>query len=326
MSMISNFIKWGLPAARDIHFDIDEYLDRFVPHNQAHRFPKPIARFLGHRDTPAPQIGNILVAIWALVGAFLGLLVVGAMLKFSSHLQSYHPPILFASLGATAILDYNTIKSPLAQPRAAIVGHGISALVGVSIARLFMLSPSFEALRWVAGPIACALASFLMAMTNTVHPPGGATAVLAAVDPTITAMGWMFIPFILLGSGLMFAVALLVNNIQRQFPVFWWTPNTVGWDKEKKKTIVHDVESMVGYGVVGKSLESPGLRNMLVLTPDRILVPDGFVLDPQFVQSLQSLRELLREWKDQEEGRLRQSSASSSCGSEKTAVERSSDA
>lgn len=81
---------------------------------------------------------------------------------------------------------------------------------------------------------ACGVASFVMSMTGTVHPPGGATAVLAAVDPTTEALGWMFVPFIMLGSVFMFCVACLINNIQRQFPVFWWTPRETGswWKKE----------------------------------------------------------------------------------------------
>jgi len=89
---------WRIPVAKEIHLDIDHYLDRFIPSNPIHRFPRPVARFLGHRDIPAPEIGNVLIALWALVGAFFGLLVVGATFKYSGLLQSYHPPVLFASL------------------------------------------------------------------------------------------------------------------------------------------------------------------------------------------------------------------------------------
>lgn len=290
---------WRLPAAKDIHFDIDDHVNRFIPPSQLHRFPKLVARFLGYRKTPASEVGNIVVALWSLLGAFCGLAVVTAAFKFSHIIQSYHPPILFASLGATAILDYNTIQSPLAQPRAAILGHGFAAIVGVSIAKLFMLSNNYMNLKWIAGPLSCGVASFVMGMTNTVHPPGGATAVLAAIDPTIIAMGWMFIPMLLLGSALMLGVALLLNNIQRQFPVFWWTPRDVGVQKRP------DIESL---SVNEKQPKEPSeysgrasFKNIITLAPERILVPEGFVLGSEEVQVLEVLRDRLREWKASED-------------------------
>lgn len=218
------------------------------------------------------------------------------------------------SQGATAILDYNTIQSPLAQPRAAIVGHGLSAITGVAIARLFELSSDIESLRWIAGPTACAVASFAMSMTNTVHPPGGATAVLAAVDPTTIRMGWMFVPFIILGSTLMFGVACLVNNIQRQFPVFWWTPQEVGsfWRKQRKPK-QHDIEDAASSRSVASESKTDGgsdekdtldvarredIRQMIVLTPEQIILPDGLDLERNTMQILEMLSARLREKAD----------------------------
>lgn len=312
-----------MPAAKDVHFDVDDYLNRFIPSNPIRHLPKPVARFLGYRDVPAPEIGNILVALWAMTGAFFGLLVVGATFKYSSHLQSFHPPVLIASLGATAILDYNTIQSPLAQPRASLLGHSFSAIIGVAIAKLFMLSADFENIRWIAGPLACGVASFVMAMTNTVHPPGGATALLAAVDPTVAAMGWMFVPFILLGSGLMFGVAMLVNNVQRQFPVFWWTPKDVGmfWSKDKIRHNPDDAEKMIGLGGEERRRQSSGIKQTILLSANDIVLPIGFVLDYEQEQMLQILRDRLREWRSHEEGLAHEGSGAFSCNSEKTDME-----
>jgi hypothetical protein len=81
-----------------IHFDLDVYLNPYIPPNPIRRFPKWVARFLGHRDETAEELGNVLVSLWALLGAFLGLLVTAAVYKFSDDLQQYHPPVLFASL------------------------------------------------------------------------------------------------------------------------------------------------------------------------------------------------------------------------------------
>lgn len=37
-------------------------------------------------------------------------------------------------------------------------------------------------------------------------------------------MGWYYLPVILLTSTLALVVALLVNNFQRRYPVFWFQP------------------------------------------------------------------------------------------------------
>lgn len=122
------------------------------------------------------------------------------------------------------MLEFYTIESPLAQPRNAILGQLISAVTGISVAKLFLLSPKFDHVQWVAGALACACATALMALTKTVHPPAGATALLAVVDTELLEMGWYLLVVVLLSGVLMLAVALLLNNIERQFPVYWWTP------------------------------------------------------------------------------------------------------
>jgi CBS-domain-containing membrane protein len=62
-----------------------------------------------------------------------------------------------------------------------------------------------------------------MAMTKTVHPPAGATALLAAVDPQVRELGWCLVPVVMLSVGLMFGVALVVGNLQRCYPLYWWS-------------------------------------------------------------------------------------------------------
>ena len=132
------------------------------------------------------------------------------------------------SQGASAILQYNTVRSPLGQPRNAILGQTFSAIIGVGVTKLFLFHPEFERLRWVAGALSCGLASAVRLLTNTVHPPGGASAALAATYPQITTMGWYFVGLVVLGTVLMLLVGLVINNLQRQFPIYWWTPMDVG--------------------------------------------------------------------------------------------------
>lgn len=103
-------------------------------------------------------------------------------------------------------------------------GHILASVIGVSIYKLFALSPRADELRWVSASLACALTLVAMAVTATTHPPAGATALLASTDDAIVRLGWYYIPVILLSSVLVLCVALIVNNVQRRYPVFWWKP------------------------------------------------------------------------------------------------------
>jgi CBS-domain-containing membrane protein len=53
----------------------------------------------------------------------------------------------------------------------------------------------------------------------------GATALLAAVNTEIRDIGWYYLPVVLLTSALALVVALITNNIQRRYPVFWFYPS-----------------------------------------------------------------------------------------------------
>jgi CBS-domain-containing membrane protein len=129
------------------------------------------------------------------------------------------------------------IEAPFAQPRAIFFGHTISALIGVSITKLFLHLPpdSFQENLWLAGALSCAAASTLMAITKTIHPPSGGTALIAATQADVRALGWYYIPVVMLSSVLMIAVGLITNNIQRQYPIYWWTSAPLKPASQKEK-------------------------------------------------------------------------------------------
>ena len=129
--------------------------------------------------------------------------------------------------GASAVLVFGAVESPLGQPRALIFGHFFSALMGMCVTKLFSLIPDqqrFDSLRWLAASLSSAVAIVVMQITETTHPPAGATALLPAVNEDIWRMSWYYLPIVLLSSTMLMAVALLVNNIQRRYPVFWIAP------------------------------------------------------------------------------------------------------
>lgn len=118
------------------------------------------------------------------------------------------------------------MDAPLAQPRPLVAGHFIGALTGICITKLFLLLPPerFTELQWLSSSLCVAVALVLMQITNTVHPPAGATAILPALNEEIMNLSWYYLPIVLLTSALALVVALFTNNIQRRYPVFWFTP------------------------------------------------------------------------------------------------------
>ncbi|KAI9710817.1 MAG: hypothetical protein M1812_007365 [Candelaria pacifica] len=327
-----------LPAAKEVNFDIDKYLNRFIPRPRLYLLPRPVSWFLGYRDKPRKEIGNVLVWGWSFLGAFCGVALIEGVVKSSSLLQSYHPPLVLGSFGAAAILEYNTIESPLAQPRNSILGHLLSALVGVSTTKLFHLSPHFESLRWLAGAISCGLSSAIMGLTHTTHPPAGATALLAAIDPNVEVLGWFLIPLVLLSSLLMLGSALVINNLQRQFPLFWWTAARLDGFKQREREENGDgngnadIEKLPKSVVDQSSSSSTRMTTTtaatttkttnekhpideslprIIITSQKTLVPEGVYLAGEERAILEILQDRLRGILDaDEEGRLASGSSS----------------
>lgn len=121
------------------------------------------------------------------------------------------------------MLQFYVIESPSSQPRNAILGQFVSGVIGVAINKAFPRMPDYrhDDLRWLAGAMACPCSITAMALTGTVHPPGGATALIAVTDPSVGEIGWAFLPMVLLNCIIMLAVALLVKNIQRvRYPAY----------------------------------------------------------------------------------------------------------
>ncbi|KAJ2969606.1 hypothetical protein NQ176_g8574 [Zarea fungicola] len=217
------------------NFDIDRFLNPLVPSPPWKYIPFPIAYFLGYRKTKAANTGNLMPTFWAFVGIFCAIIIVQVVSMHIPSFEAHHAPAIVGSFGATAVLEFYAIESPLAQPRNAFFGQVLASVIGVAVAKLFLLSDHFDSIQYVGGAIACASATAVMALTKTVHPPAGATALLAVVDSRLLAIGWFLVPVMILGCTLMISVALLINNIERRFPVYWWTPESL----RAKKPILH---------------------------------------------------------------------------------------
>lgn len=159
--------------------------------------------------------------LWSSVGAFLGIFLIGIcdeILDMGSTANLF----LISSFGASAVLIYSVPLSDFSQPRNFVGGHFVSALVGVTVHGLV---PNQGIL---AAALAVSLAIAAMHWTRTVHPPGGATALLAVIGgEQIYNLGYFYVLSpVLTGSLVMLLVALSINNLsinpKRHYPVYWF--------------------------------------------------------------------------------------------------------
>lgn len=140
------------------------------------------------------------------MAAFIAILAVGYL--SSLFIAGVGLVVLVASIGASAVLLFAVPHSPLTQPWPLVGGTLISAFIGVTCA-------SFISDHWLAGALAVALSILVMHATHSLHPPGGAVALLAVLGGEgIHAEGYWFILMpVGLNVLLVLVAALVINNL-----------------------------------------------------------------------------------------------------------------
>lgn len=114
--------------------------------------------------------------------------------------------LLIPPIAASCVIIFTLPYSPLSRPKNILLGHIISGSIGVVILNLMSVT-SFSL------SIALSLTIFFMLVTDTLHPPAGATTILIM----LTNAKWHFI-FFPLGIG---AVILCIISISyRKFHKF----------------------------------------------------------------------------------------------------------
>lgn len=164
-----------------------------------------ITRYVVYRQTIVEPIDHL----WTFIGAFLGIGIIGYIQSLT--LPQVDNVFLIGSFGATAVLVFGATNSPLAQPRNLVFGHLFSAIIGVTVQ--YFLPHTL----WLAAALAVSLAIVAMQMTRTMHPPGGATALIATIGSDhIKDLGFIYVLApVMSGVAILLIVALLVNNIPR---------------------------------------------------------------------------------------------------------------
>lgn len=151
---------------------------------------------------------------WTFLGSFIGIGLIGFV--NSEYLSVHDNLFLIGSFGASSVLIYGLINSPLAQPRNLIGGHLVCAFVGVCIHKLIPNE------LWLSSALSVSLSIVAMQITKTLHPPGGATALIANIgSEKIHALGFMYVfSPVLTGVLILLLVAIVCNNAtpHRRYP------------------------------------------------------------------------------------------------------------
>jgi CBS domain-containing membrane protein len=169
-----------------------------------------VSKYVIYKETLVDYRENF----WSFIGAFVGIGLIAYLQSLM--LTDYENIFLIGSFGASSVLIYGAIQSPLAQPRNLIGGHLISAFIGVLVYK------SLPDIIYLTAPLAVALSIVCMQITKTLHPPGGATALIAVIgSEKIKALGFLYpIAPVLIGCLILYVIAMIFNNItpQRSYP------------------------------------------------------------------------------------------------------------
>jgi CBS domain-containing membrane protein len=157
-------------------------------------------------QTSTVSLGERLISV---AGGFTGILFV--MLISVAFMDPVSVVFVVASMGASAVLLFAAPHSTFSQPWPLLGGHLVSALIGVACAK-FLPNPLF------AAATAVGIAIGAMHFLRCIHPPGGATALVAVIGgDAIQSMGFEFVLFpVLINALIILAVAVVFN-----FPLTW---------------------------------------------------------------------------------------------------------
>ena len=174
---------------------------------------KKLFDVLGITQTPVSHTEKIVSA----VGGFVGVFCVFAFNQWL--IGSYAAAIVVASVGASAVLLFVVPHGQLSQPWALVGGHIVSAVVGVTCAKLFLDIGIIY-----ASALAVGIAIGAMYYLRCMHPPGGATALSAVIGgEPVYQLGYQYVLTPIAISALsILLVAVLFNFLfhWRRYPAF----------------------------------------------------------------------------------------------------------
>ncbi len=150
-----------------------------------------IHRHLPHSTWPT--------ALLAGVGSAVGIGLLGYVSEITTFIM------LVAPFGATCVLLFGMPASPVSQPVNVVAGHILAATIGIALHFLFPSS-------FIAEGLSVGLAVSGMMLLRIIHPPAGATALVAY----LTATSWWFVLFpVAVGSVALVLVAAIYHRFTK---------------------------------------------------------------------------------------------------------------
>lgn len=138
-------------------------------------------RWRGVRPLSPPSNLTLAALIVSVIGSFLAISLLGIFHMYVfPNVTSVVLHGWLGSMGASAVLIFAMPYSDASQPRAVMGGHIIAAAIGIALSLASLP-------KWLAGGLGVSLTILAMQLTKTIHPPAGATALIASAlscDPS----------------------------------------------------------------------------------------------------------------------------------------------
>jgi CBS domain-containing membrane protein len=141
-------------------------------------------------------------------------------------------PLLFPSLGPTALLFFEQPMAKLSSPRNTLIGHFVAILAGAISLAVFglldhpsILQEGVTLARVGAGALSVALTGAVLLLLRSSHPPTGATTL-------IVSLGFLRTPrdmaMLMVGVVVLTAVGWIINQVLG-VPMPIWAPTYERW-------------------------------------------------------------------------------------------------
>lgn len=125
--------------------------------------------------------------------------------------------LVVSSIGASVVLLFAVPHGAFSQPWSFVVGHFISAAIGIGLYQQFGAS-------FIIGAMAVGISIVVMHYLNCLHPPGGSTALSCVIGgSSIHELGFEFLLYpLLINLLVMVVLAFVINNAfrWRRYPSF----------------------------------------------------------------------------------------------------------
>ena len=168
-----------------------------------------VGQALGIEIAPVAHAERLIATAGAVIAIYILITVE------SRYIGETGAALLVASMGASAVLLFAVPHGALSQPWAVLIGHVVSAVVGVTCAR-------FVTDMTLAAALAVGIAIGAMHYLRAIHPPGGATALTAVIaGPEVHNLGYQFVLTpVLVNALIMVLLAIALNALfpWRRYP------------------------------------------------------------------------------------------------------------